>query len=524
MKPKANTVKRYTKEELAAIEDHIEAHFGMPQSAFVETEPEGICADVIVIEQSEHRRIVLVTRGMGAHQMNVPANEDDDEDSEPPVNRMELVCALPADWNIAGKDDKDFWPIGELQSMARLPVEEDAWLEWGHTIGCGEIADTGFTSFMLIAPFVDDLDESECALPGGDVVKFYQAIPLYEDELEYKRKNGPWSLLILFRLAFGDQWDGTIDINRKSVIDIVLGERPAAALASVAEEYNYPYIYDDLACFLNTGERRGEGIALLTAAIEASIANDTANPPVASLYAQRGELYRDANQPNEALQDFLRAASDINALEVHYSVEVLFDHIGHLYEIFLNDADKAREFYRRALEHDPNDDYALGRLGNLSRYLRDYKKAIEYYDAAIAIDAEEDTHYLNRALAHKAHAQGAFSEEAASDFNTALAMYRTQIEENPDNACPHAWAGACLLGLAKHEESRAHLEKAIALAPHCEDCPPCFCHEAHFSLCEYYAEKGDPEKAKAHLALALQGANAVEYHQYSLEKNRSEAR
>ena len=45
--------------------------------------------------------------------------------------------ALPADWKLdqeSMKDEKWYWPIRLLKSLARLPINCDSWLGHGHTV------------------------------------------------------------------------------------------------------------------------------------------------------------------------------------------------------------------------------------------------------------------------------------------------------------------------------------------------------------------------------------------------------
>ena len=88
-----------------------------------------IHVDICVVPPSEERDYcTLVTMGMGAHRMNVP-----EELAEYKLERAELAIALPADWKLdqeSMKDEKWYWPIRLLKSLARLPIASDSWL--GH--------------------------------------------------------------------------------------------------------------------------------------------------------------------------------------------------------------------------------------------------------------------------------------------------------------------------------------------------------------------------------------------------------
>ena len=186
----------YTEEEMEAVEGHIEQYFGKFENVFHELVSPDIHVDICVVPPSEERDYcTLVTMGMGAHRMNVP-----EELAEYKLERAELAIALPADWKLdqeSMKDEKWYWPIRLLKSLARLPINCDSWLGHGHTVENREpFADnTKLCTATLIGP-QDTEDGSEvCTLPGGEEVNFYQVIPLYRDELEYKLAHDADALL-----------------------------------------------------------------------------------------------------------------------------------------------------------------------------------------------------------------------------------------------------------------------------------------------------------------------------------------
>ena len=186
----------YTEEEMEAVEGHIDQYFGNVENVFHELVSPDIHVDICVVPPSEERDYyTLVTMGMGAHRMNVP-----EELAEYKLERAELAIALPADWKLdqeSMKDEKWYWPIRLLKSLARLPINCDSWLGHGHTVENREpFADnTKLCTATLIGP-QDTEDGSEvCTLPGGEEVNFYQVIPLYEDELDYKLEHDVDALL-----------------------------------------------------------------------------------------------------------------------------------------------------------------------------------------------------------------------------------------------------------------------------------------------------------------------------------------
>ena len=186
----------YSEDEMSAIEQHIKNTFGEFENVFHELVSPDIHVDICVVPPSDERDYyTLVTMGMGAHRMNVP-----EELAEYKLERAELAIALPADWKLdqeSMKDEKWYWPIRLLKSLARLPINCDSWLGHGHTVENREpFADnTKLCTATLIGP-QDTEDGSEvCTLPGGEEVNFYQVIPLYEDELDYKLEHDVDALL-----------------------------------------------------------------------------------------------------------------------------------------------------------------------------------------------------------------------------------------------------------------------------------------------------------------------------------------
>ena len=186
----------YTEEEMEAVEGHIDQYFGNVENVFHELVSPDIHVDICVVPPSEERDYyTLVTMGMGAHRMNVP-----EELAEYKLERAELAIALPADWKLdqeSMKDEKWYWPIRLLKSLARLPIASDTWLGFGHTMDNKEnfAENTKLCAAILTGPQSTEEGGEVCTLPGGEEVNFYQVIPLYEDELDYKLEHDVDALL-----------------------------------------------------------------------------------------------------------------------------------------------------------------------------------------------------------------------------------------------------------------------------------------------------------------------------------------
>ncbi|WP_242957055.1 suppressor of fused domain protein [Flavonifractor sp. An82] len=188
--------KHYSEAEMEAVENHIQRYFGPFENVWHELESPDIHVDICLIPPGEDRDYyTLVTMGMGAHRMNVPQ-----ELAEHRLERAELAIALPPDWKLeqeALSDENWYWPVRLLKILARLPISTDSWLAWGHTVDNQEpFADgTQLSASILISPQRVEEEGFVCTLPGGEEVNFYQVIPLYDDELQYKLSHDADELL-----------------------------------------------------------------------------------------------------------------------------------------------------------------------------------------------------------------------------------------------------------------------------------------------------------------------------------------
>jgi tetratricopeptide (TPR) repeat protein len=182
----------YTESEMSALEAHIEKYFGPYENVFHELVSPDVHIDIAVIEpRAGHDYYTLVTMGMGAHRMNVPGDLGH-------LSRAEMMVCLPAYWNIGDLTDESwYWPLRWLKIMARLPIEQDTWLGWGHTVPAGGpfAPNTGLSVMMLLYPGAFPRQSFSCPMADGSDVHFYQMVPLYDDEAAFKIKNGAEALL-----------------------------------------------------------------------------------------------------------------------------------------------------------------------------------------------------------------------------------------------------------------------------------------------------------------------------------------
>ena len=186
----------YTIEEMEAVEEHIQKYFGEIGHVFHELVSPDIHVDICVVPPDREREYyTLVTMGMGARQMQVP-----EELAEYRLERAELAIALPPDWRLdedSMKDERWYWPVRLLKVLARLPIQSDTWLGWGHTTDNQRpfAEDTKLCGAILAEPQNIQKEGFFCHLPGGEEINFYQVIPLHREELEYKVEHNAEALL-----------------------------------------------------------------------------------------------------------------------------------------------------------------------------------------------------------------------------------------------------------------------------------------------------------------------------------------
>ncbi|MDR2558119.1 MAG: suppressor of fused domain protein [Oscillospiraceae bacterium] len=211
----------YSREQGEKLEAHINKYFGKSEKVFHEIYSPDIHVDIYLIEPNEkYDGYTLVTSGAGAFKMNIP------DEYEHPINsrRAEYIIRLPETWEFPkelSEGDKEeepnenlYWPLRWLKILARMPVVQGVWLGWGHTVPCGSpFADNaGFCCMLVEMPYVFGNDAFKADIGAEEKVHFYQLIPLYREEMEYKIQNGTHELMEMFDDDFSD----IVDINRKN--------------------------------------------------------------------------------------------------------------------------------------------------------------------------------------------------------------------------------------------------------------------------------------------------------------------
>ncbi len=212
----------YEEEERIALESYIEKTFGKFDEVLHELVSPDIHCDIYVINPTPERNYyTLVTGGMGAFQMYTP----DDYLATP---FAELVINLPPTWNLKSEEEKDYWPIRWLKNLARLPINHQTYLGYGHTIPVsydGEpLEGTNFDCLLLVGATIDEKDEegnhlwAVAELPSGKAVGFFYVTPLYPEETNFKLDQSADDLLDKFEAA-DVPYPPVVDPNRVNVCE-----------------------------------------------------------------------------------------------------------------------------------------------------------------------------------------------------------------------------------------------------------------------------------------------------------------
>lgn len=199
------------------VDNHLDHFFDENEDivVFDEIESEIIHRDIFFIKANQDRPYhILLSCGMSALPMNVPK---DTESSE----YVEIMILLPKEWNLeydSFSDEKNYWPIRIMKEIMMSPHENKTWFGFGHTFGYEEDDEfaegVGFNSVMLAHSMELSDDFTQIQLENEKVVDIYTLIPLYKEELEFKKKNGAYALLEHFD-KFGIE--EIVKIGRKNV-------------------------------------------------------------------------------------------------------------------------------------------------------------------------------------------------------------------------------------------------------------------------------------------------------------------
>jgi len=192
--------------------EEIEAHFdqlfpGRENFVYHEILSDIVHIDIHIMKPTaEQPFYVVFTTGMSDLPMTLPDEIRDRED----LKYGELYLFLPGNWQVGGEGQtlrdvpsRYTWPIVVMKFLARFPHEYQTWLGFGHTIpnGAGYEPFDESVGFGGVALSWGDGPLSTLKTKDGKEIHFYQVIPAYKEEIEYKLKYGMSAFLDKFNAA-----------------------------------------------------------------------------------------------------------------------------------------------------------------------------------------------------------------------------------------------------------------------------------------------------------------------------------
>jgi hypothetical protein len=206
---------------IEAVTAHIERYVGPIGIVWHEIVSEYVHLDVHHVPPTPDRPFnVIVTSGMSERPMHTPPELAED------WRRAELLMCLPSDWPLteeAFRDERHYWPVRWLKTLARFPHQYATWLGYAHTVPNGDPPEplgpgTEQSGLMVMPPLL--LDEKVHALTtdSGQVIRFWSLLPLYSVEMDLKLRKGSETLLER--------------LDRAGVTDLIDPDRPNVAAKS----------------------------------------------------------------------------------------------------------------------------------------------------------------------------------------------------------------------------------------------------------------------------------------------------
>ena len=174
----------YDEKDLNEVDEYISKAFGNFENVFHEIISPDIHLDVCFIPPTnEEPFFKLVTMGAGAYEMDIP-----DKWKEYRLERAEYVIYVPKEWNLNSPEIADYWPIKVLKDVS-----------------------------VVLDLCENHQGEVRLETSSGKTINFYQIIPLYPEELEFKMNNDAETLIDLFDKKNIEY--KIVDINRRSALD-----------------------------------------------------------------------------------------------------------------------------------------------------------------------------------------------------------------------------------------------------------------------------------------------------------------
>ncbi len=192
--PKGGQDLTFGDEELVtAIDKHITKHIGKVDTVLHEVISTGVHLDIHVVKPTKKRPVwVLVTSGMSEMPMNAPEGAEH-------AAYAELAVVLPEWWKLDSesfKDEKWYWPVRWMKTLARFPHEFETWLFYDQTVDLAPVLpDTGTGFCGVIMGFNGVIPERFVKLRFRKRdIYCLMPLPIYQEEMDFKHEHGAEAL------------------------------------------------------------------------------------------------------------------------------------------------------------------------------------------------------------------------------------------------------------------------------------------------------------------------------------------
>lgn len=199
------------------IGDHVQRYLGPIAQVLHDSGSPGPHIDLFQINPNQQRSShAVVTCGMSALPMSGCPDKS--------LRYAELMIFLPLEWKVdygSFQEERSYWPFRLLLSLSKYVHGQKTWLGPGHTVPNGKPFDASTKMCgVLLCPTLSLPAElipefSRIFLDKDTCVNFYSLYPLYESEMKYALRSGPFKLMDRF-LEHGVT--DLLDVSRSPVI------------------------------------------------------------------------------------------------------------------------------------------------------------------------------------------------------------------------------------------------------------------------------------------------------------------
>ena len=182
-----------SQEEMDEIEQHVRKYIGPFDRVLHELISDRLHLDIIIVPPNDKVPFnTLITMGASEFEMKVPP------ELKKNFSYAEYVMYLPANWKLdeaSLRENKWYWPIRMLKTIAKIPRTFDSWLFYGHTIpnfDPPQVFDesTKQKGSLVTYPYYADQKEFIFLKGAKKTVVFWGVTSIYEGEWEIKLAKG----------------------------------------------------------------------------------------------------------------------------------------------------------------------------------------------------------------------------------------------------------------------------------------------------------------------------------------------